>query len=270
MRIQVPLVTFIYGIEAWKPTRRIFVNFLARRKKHFVSISQVTKDRFLSWSRVGSESVAVLPNAVHSDVCLPGPKDGNLSAKLGLDGGKTIMTMGRLVSKERAKGFDVVLESLPALLKELPNLTYVIVGDGADRQRLEQKARALGVEREVRFVGYVEEERKTDYLRLADAFVMPSRGEGFGFVLLEAMACGIPVVASSEDGGREAVRDGRLGLLVNPDSPKSVIRGILEALNGPRGRIPTGLEYFSFDNFTARTHEIVVSSMSSMHRKEEL
>jgi glycosyltransferase involved in cell wall biosynthesis len=86
---------------------------------------------------------------------------------------------------------------------------------------------------------------------------MPSRGEGFGFVLLEAMACGVPTVASRLDGGREAVRDGMLGVLVDPCDLEDVKRGIREALRRGRGEPPSGLDFFSFDNFASRARRLV-------------
>jgi glycosyltransferase involved in cell wall biosynthesis len=85
---------------------------------------------------------------------------------------------------------------------------------------------------------------------------MPSRGEGFGRVFLEAMACGVPVVASTLDGSREAVQEGRLGQLVDPGDPEDVLRGIRAALTSPRG-IPEGLDQFSFPQFEARCHALV-------------
>jgi glycosyltransferase involved in cell wall biosynthesis len=103
----------------------------------------------------------------------------------------------------------------------------------------------------------VPEADKAAYYRLADAYVMPSRKEGFGFVFLEAMACGIPVIASRTDGSREAVRDGLLGALVDPDQPAELHQAIREALRKPRGVIPEGLAYFSFENFTRRVRELV-------------
>jgi glycosyltransferase involved in cell wall biosynthesis len=86
---------------------------------------------------------------------------------------------------------------------------------------------------------------------------MPSRGEGFGFVLLEAMACGVPAVGSSADGGREALRDGRLGILVDPSDPADVMRGIREALRRGAGPPPEGLEFFDFDNFRMRVWDLI-------------
>jgi glycosyltransferase involved in cell wall biosynthesis len=85
---------------------------------------------------------------------------------------------------------------------------------------------------------------------------MPGRGEGFGFVFLEAMACGVPVVGSKLDGSREALRDGELGLLVDPDDSDALADAVLTALQQPKA-VPPGLEYFSFPRFAERLGEIV-------------
>ncbi len=146
---------------------------------------------------------------------------------------------------------------MPDLIKEVPAIVYMIAGDGDDRSRLEEKARSLGLTDRIIFTGLIPEAEKADHYRLADAYVMPSRGEGFGFVFLEAMVCGIPVVASQSDGSREAVRNGSLGLLVNPADKRELKKAILEALNCPKGTIPEGLAYFSFDNFSDRLSKII-------------
>jgi len=103
------------------------------------------------------------------------------------------------------------------------------------------------------FAGYIPEEEKAAHYRLADAFVMPGRGEGFGIVYLEAIACGIPVVASKADASREAVLDGRMGALADPSNPQEVRAAIKEALARPRA-VQKQLEYFSFDCFVDRWH----------------
>ena len=174
-----------------------------------------------------------------------------------LEGKTVLMTLGRLVYAERYKGFDEVLDVLPALAAVNPRLAYLIAGDGSDRRRLEKKVRALGLMDRVVFAGLVPEAEKADHYRLADAYIMASRGEGFGFVLLEAMACGIPVVASKLDGGREAVRDGQLGMLVDPGDADALKRAILETLERPAGVVPEGLAYFSFPHFEARVHGLI-------------
>jgi len=103
----------------------------------------------------------------------------------------------------------------------------------------------------------VEESQKAALYRLADLYVMPSRGEGFGFVLLEALACGVPVIASRLDGGFEAVRQGLLGRAVDPSNPAEVRTAIADALRAPRRGIPEGLSWFAYENFVSRVHSAV-------------
>src|SRR5206468_10307454 len=174
----------------------------------------------------------------------PGPKPPHLIERYRLSGRRVITTLARLRADERYKGIDEVLEVMPSLVREMPDLVYLILGDGDDRCRLESKTRTLGMDSHVVFAGYISEEEKVAHYRLADAFVMPGRGEGFGIVYLEAMACGVPVVASKADASREAVLNGQLGLLVDPENPQEIRAAIKEALKRPRGVQP-GLEYLS-------------------------
>jgi asparagine synthase (glutamine-hydrolysing) len=250
------LVLVVHGIDAWKPTGSAITNALARRVDAYISVSGVTMRRFSAWTHLGNEKGHVLPNSIDLSLFTPGPKDPELVAKYALQGRVLIMTMGRLVSSERYKGFDEVMGVLGEAIREVPGLAYMIAGEGDDRARLEEKADRLGIREHMVFTGFVPEEEKRAYYNLADAFVMPSRGEGFGIVFLEAMACGLPVVGSTIDGSREALRDGELGMLVDPDEPDAIRRAIGEAVRQPK-RVREGLEYFSQANFERRVHEIV-------------
>lgn len=252
-----PLVLAIYGIDAWSPPKSRLAAWCARRCPHVVSISQVTLDRFKHWAGEGARSYAVLPNAIRAGDYGADGKPHDLAARLGLAGRTVIMTFGRMSADERYKGFDEVLEILPRLRARIPGIAYLIVGDGSDRERLVAKAQSLGVSDLVIFAGRVSEAEKADHYRLADAYVMPSSGEGFGFVVLEALACGLPVVASEIDGTREAVRDGELGILVDPEDSAALERATLEALARPKG-VPPGIDHFSFSNFERRLNTAVV------------
>jgi asparagine synthase (glutamine-hydrolysing) len=264
--MKVPLVLLIYGVDAWHPTRSPLANLLAKRARWVVSISATTAQKFRAWANAGARQLLVLPNAIHAEWYGPGTKQPALLRRYGLEGRTVLMSLGRLVSVERYKGFDEVLDLMPELIAAVPGLVYLIAGDGSDKARLQEKVCSLGLEGRVVFAGQVPEAEKADHYRLADAYVMASRGEGFGFVLLEAMACGIPVVASALDGGREAVRNGQLGLLVDPVNRDQLRRGILEALARPRGIVPAGLEHFSFANFETRAHRLFAGVLSDAAR----
>ena len=220
-------------------------------------MSDFTKQRFLGWTGLRQEQGCVLPNSIAIEDFGPGAPDDRLVERYGLRGRKVILTVARLSALDRYKGIDEIMEVLPALARDFPNITYLIAGDGTDRARLEEKAAALGIKDRMVFAGYIPEKEKADHYRLADAFVMPGWGEGFGIVYLEAMACGIPVVASKLDASREAVRNGELGILVDPKNSAELQAGIVEALRRPKGTIPAGLDYFSFANFRKRCHAIV-------------
>jgi phosphatidylinositol alpha-1,6-mannosyltransferase len=183
-------------------------------------------------------------------------KDSSLLRKHGLEHMRVLMTLGRLTASERYKGVDEVLEVLPDLIKEFSNLAYLIVGSGDDLERLRKKAAMLGLAERVIFAGQVSEDDKVEYYNLADAFLMPGWGEGFGIVLLEAMACGLPTLASILDGSREALRDGELGVLVDPRNSEDLKQGIREILSRPK-KVPPGIEYFSFARYQERMHDML-------------
>ena len=241
---------FVYGVEAWRPPRRRHITSFAN-VRGVASISDVTLRRFLDWSHVQKPSF-IVPNAIRAEQYGLRPRPRALAERLGVGDRRVLLSVGRLDAGERYKGFEEVMEALPAF----PEAVYVVAGDGNDRERLLQKARDLGVADRVLFTGFFAEEEKADLYALADVYVMPSRGEGFGFVFLEAMACGVPVIAGKHDGGREALRDGALGIVVDPCSPAEIIAAIREALTRPK-TIPAGLDYFAYPHFAARVHAMI-------------
>jgi len=137
------------------------------------------------------------------------------------EGPPTILTIARL--EDRYKGHDVVMRALPLIRARIPDVRWVIVGDGPLRSGLERLARAQGVADSVYFAGPLPDEERDEWLARAHVFTMPSRlpaggfaGEGFGIVYLEANARGMPVVAGNVGGALDAVEHERTGLLVDP------------------------------------------------------
>ncbi len=250
-----PLVLIIHGIDAWQPTTSRLTNMLVRKVDAFVAVSALTQGRFKKWAAPEKAQELILPNTVKLENFAAGPRDADLEQRYNLHGKLVVMTIGRLASAERYKGFDEVIEALPELVHHIPNIVYLIGGQGPDRGRLEAKARELGVADRVIFTGFIRESEKAAHYRLADVYVMASRGEGFGIVTLEAVASGIPTIASRIDGGREALRDGMLGTLIDPDQPSELIAAVIAASQKPK-TVPEGIEYFSYANFENRVHAI--------------
>ena len=191
------------------------------------------------------------------------PRDATtLRARLGLSGRPVLVTIARLVER---KGIDSVLEALSSVRRAVPDVAYVVVGDGPERARLEALARAAGVDGAVQFVGPVPDEELPLWYSLGDVFVMPSRSEapdveGFGIVYLEAGACERPVVALSAGGVPDAVADGISGLLVTPGDGATLAAKLSELLLDPARAAELGrrgrervLAELNWDSVTERT-----------------
>lgn len=156
-----------------------------------------------------------------------------------------LLTVSRLTER---KGIDTVLRALHEHREDLPELRYVVAGDGSDRERLEGLVEELGLEDVVVFAGFVDEQEKHDLYEAASVFVMPNREladgdvEGFGIVFLEANAHGTPVVGGRSGGALDAVVDGETGFLVDPNDPGEVAEAVGKLLDDPqlRGKLGEG------------------------------
>ena len=145
---------------------------------------------------------------------------------------KIILTVSRLSGYERYKGYDRLLEIMPIIRQSIPNIHYIIVGKGDDRDRLEQIINQNNLQSCVTLAGFVADEYLCDYYNLCDLFAMPSKAEGFGIVYLEALACGKPVLGGNLDGTVDALCRGEIGVLINPDNLDEIAEAIIQILSG--------------------------------------
>jgi phosphatidylinositol alpha-1,6-mannosyltransferase len=252
-----PSMLVIHGVEAWTPPKKLARRVAATRAQWVAAVSRYTLDRFSAWATIPRDRAVILPCCVNLERFTPGEPAPSVLQKYRMAGKLAVLTLGRLAATERYKGFDELLENLARLRAAYPNLVCVIAGAGDDRARLEAKARALEVADYVRFTGFVPDAELVELYRAARAFVLAGCGEGFGIVLLEAMACGVPVVASILDGSFEAVRGGELGVAVDPRDRDALVAGIGQALQRPVGKRPQGLDYFAYPAFEARVHALL-------------
>jgi glycosyltransferase involved in cell wall biosynthesis len=180
-------------------------------------VSEFTRDRVMTNYAVPPDRMHLLRDTFEPNRFGIGPKSAQLLSRYRLaTDDPVILTVGRLSAAEAYKGHDRVIRALPRIRAKVPNTKYLIVGGGDDRPRLEAIAHEQNVANAVIFAGRVAHEELPDYYRLCDLYAMPSTGEGFGIVFLEALASGKPVLAGNRDGAVDALNGGELGVLVDP------------------------------------------------------
>lgn len=226
-RLGITCLTAAHGVETWGLMGGRFGRAL-RQASGILPVSQFTRDVIHREAMVPNEKLCVVPDTFRETHFTPGVKSEVLLQRYGLSPDQPVLlTVGRLSASERYKGQDQVLMSLPALIRELPTLRYIIGGCGDDESRLRTIVADLGLDKQVIFTGFIPESELADHYRLADLYVMPSTGEGFGIVYLESLACGRPCLVGNQDASPEAIDGGRLGFVVSPRDPACIAAAIL-------------------------------------------
>jgi glycosyltransferase involved in cell wall biosynthesis len=164
------------------------------------------------------------------------------------------------------KGHDVLLDAAPHILAVHPEAEFVLAGHGPCRSALEAQAHACGVDRHVRFLG--ECRNVPDILADGDLFVLPSRTEAMPNAVIEAMAAGLPVVASAVGGIPEVIAHGHTGLLVPPDDPLALAASVAQLMNDPARAAALGRSArdfisreFGFGRMVSRFEELYLSAI---------
>lgn len=227
---KIRIVIMAHGIEVW-PRLNAVQRFFLQQCTLIVAVSHYTKERMAQANRISLDKIAVLNNPLDPYFVLPASFDKPAYLQERYHFGPDdfiLLTITRKSSSEKYKGYENVLKAIAQLKGPYPQLKYVLAGkaDAVEQKHLEETIAALNVTDMVRLVGFVEEQEVSDYFLLADVFVMPSQGEGFGIVFIEALACGLPVIAGNKDGSVDALANGELGTLVNPDRSEDVAEAI--------------------------------------------
>lgn len=256
---------FAYGVDAWGgdqiPARRWRRILLSSFFDTVVTISALTRRRMSNAYRLADSRFEILPCAIDA---------GNQGQAPRTRGSAQILTVSRL--RDRYKGEARVIEAMPRVLVAFPEAIYEIVGDGPIAPELRELAAKLGVADHVRFRGALGEEELDAAYRAAAVFALPSKGEGFGIVYLEAWLRGVPVIAGRGDAGGELVIDGFDGLTVDPEDPNQIADSIVSVLSdAARARVmgengySTVLRLYTHNAFRSRFAEILTAGHGSMY-----
>ena len=260
------LILLGHGIEIWYPVTR-----LQKKMLHYCeqiwAVSHYTKKKIMEAHKVPGRKCHVLNNCLDPFLPLPSitKKNPKLLAKYGFkESDFVLMTLTRLSSKERYKGYDVVIQALAQIMNEFPELRYLIAGtfDDAEKVYVEQLIQKYHLQQRVVIPGYIPDEELQDHFGMSDLYVMPSRKEGFGIVFIEAMYYGLPVIAGNEDGSCDALLDGKLGQLVNPLSVEDIsnaISNIIKNSEAFKPDHPLLLQHFSYEIYKNKMDSIMTA-----------
>jgi glycosyltransferase involved in cell wall biosynthesis len=257
------ITVICHGIEVFKPLTGLKKKLLQKADR-LLAVSNYTKEQLINIQKVDAKKIHVFPNTLDPFFHLPNSfiKPNYLKERYGLkQDQKILFTLTRLNSDEGYKGYDKVIRALPALTKNGHQYKYIIGGkaDAKESATVESLIASLGLQKEVLLAGYIPDSEVTDHYLLADVFVMPSKAEGFGIVYLEAMACGVPVIAGNKDGSTEAVQFGKLGTLIDPDSVQEIemaLHQVFQEETKPQQLQKQMLQYFSFEQYKKRLKEV--------------
>ncbi len=224
------IIILAHGIEVWRnisPWKRFFLN------KHIEiwAVSEFTSNVLQEKHHIKKSKIQVLNNCLDPYLEVPSvfKKPQYLTDRYQLkENQPALLTISRLSSSELYKGYDLIITAMPKLLEKYPNLVYVLGGkaDASEKIRLTKLIAKNNLQQHVCLADYIPDKELIDHFLLADVFVMPSKKEGFGIVFIEAVACGCPVIAGNLDGSKDALLNGELGILINPESTGELITAI--------------------------------------------
>ncbi len=225
-----------HGIEVWVPLSS-WKRWMLKKLDAILPVSEYTRQRMIELYSLQPRKLTVLnncldpfltPSATATDI-------RRVREKYGLkESDKVLFTLARLSHSEQYKGYDKVIAALPELLLHHPSTKYLIAGrwDAAEKERLDLLIERLNLTGQVVFTGFVPEEEVASLFGLADLYVMPSTGEGFGIVFIEALFYGKPVIAGNKDGSVDALAGGAFGRLIDPDNEEELVKALHDALKG--------------------------------------
>jgi glycosyltransferase involved in cell wall biosynthesis len=228
---------------------------LAYKAAHLVVANSAAAREQLERERVPAGKLRVIPNGLDLRRYAPPPAR------------EAIRRVVMVANLRAEKGHDTLLAAIPAIAARHPDATFTFAGAGPRRDALETLARALSVDRRVRFAGECRD--VPALLAESDLFVLPSRSEAFPNAVIEAMAAGLPVVASDVGGIPEVVRDGVTGRLVTPDDPRALADAVIGLMDDPAGAAGlgaaarAGVERYSIDRMVDAFEELYLTEIET-------
>jgi len=269
-RLDVPVIAHHHHLDP-SPLNRVLERRVVEGVDHLVVGSEFAQRQLASELGVRTEHVSVVPYGVDGRF-VPRPARADLRGRHDLGPGPVALFFGGLKPR---KNLPMLLDVWTRVAPLHPEARLLIAGGGPLLGRLRALAERRGLAGSVRFTGYVAEAEKADHFSLADLFVFPSAMEGFGLAVAEAMACGLPVVASDRGSIPEVLADGEGGFLCDPARPELLVNRLDRLLGDSALRAKLGAanaervdRLFRWDRCVARTRRVYEDVLAAWRRRE--
>ncbi len=257
----VKVIMITHGIEVWREQSNLKKKTL-EKADIILSVSNFTKHKLLDFNpHLNPDKIKIFPNTIDTYFKLPKifSKPEYLLQRYAIEANKKILlTVTRMAYSEKYKGYDEVIEVLGMLKERRNDIVYLICGkaEPEEKKRIEQLILQYQLTDYVKLIGFVEDYELNDHYLLSDLFVMPSKKEGFGIVFIESLACGRNVIAGNKDGSTDALMNGALGTLIDPDDIHELEQAIEKVLDTPTengANLQTRvLDAFGFEKYKER------------------
>ena len=210
--------------------------FLSLITDRIICISDIVNRFANETQRINTKKLITIHNGIDSEHAVSEKRTSGLRKELGIPADHSVICT--IAHMEEHKGIKYLLESASLLLQSRNDVSFLIVGEGALKEELRKTCVVLKIEKNVIFAG--ERSDIPEILSLTDIFVLPSLREGLSLAILEAMACGKPVIATNVGGVPEVVKDGISGILVSPKDPEALHSAMNELLGDREKRKKMG------------------------------
>jgi glycosyltransferase involved in cell wall biosynthesis len=217
--LRIPYMIYGRGSDVYLPDwfTKLAAKGILKNASAVIALTEHMKD---AMQAIYSRDIIVVPNGINLNENAEREAEGG-------NPGKRVLFVGRL---HPVKGVQYLLGAMKMVHQELPEAKLILVGDGEEREHLENLTDSLGIRGCVEFAGRVPHDRVQDYMNRAEVFVLPSLSEGFPVTILEAMACGLPVVATRVGGIPDIIEDGTNGYLVDARDQEQIAEALLRVL----------------------------------------
>jgi phosphatidyl-myo-inositol dimannoside synthase len=266
---KVKVILMAHGIEIWDAlpaSKQKFMHVVDT----FACVSSFTKSTIEKVHAVPNSRTSVLNNCIDPflNASLKGTTNVDLKMRYGINSNDIVLlTLTRITERDRYKGYDVVIKAIAELVKFNAGIKYMLAGgyQPTEKKYIDDLLLEFNVQSNVILTGYVKNEELAAHFNIADIYVMPSVKEGFGIVFVEAMLYGLPVIAANVDGSTDALLQGRLGTLVNPNAPDEIVQAVKKIIANKQKYTPSLSlvnTYFSYEAYKTNFENLIHSHAS--------